>query len=688
MSLRISVDTGGTFTDFVCLDDSGEAQVTKILSLPENPAAAVFAGLRQIAAARGLPLSELLASTTNLFFGTTLGTNAVLTGTGARLGLLTTKGFRDLLEMRRGTRDHLYDNKTPPPSPLVPRYLRLPITERVDAAGEVIIPLRAEDVAQACATLRREEAEAVAVAFLHAYCNPKHEREAAALLARLWPQAFLSLSSEVAPAIGIYERTSTTVLNAYCGPLMQRFVGRLQEELRGAGFGGSALVMQSNGGMISPADAGRFAARTILSGPAAGAMAGRALARQTGIDTCITLDMGGTSTDVCLIEAGEPIVTTEARLGAGRYRLNLPTLDIHTIGAGGGSIAWLDRGGLLHVGPQSAGAQPGPACYGRGGRRPTVTDANVLLGCIAPERFFGGRMQLDSQAARRAIEEEVAGALGLDAAAAAFGIITVVNTNMAAAVREVSLDRGYDPRDFALVVGGGAGPLHACAVAREIGIPRIVVPRDASAFSAHGMLATDLRHDFVATFTGPLDGSSAKALPQTFAELRRQAHAQLEADGVPESGRQLVPSLDLRYKGQYHELTVPLAAGDAESGAFPATAGAFHSRHEQRYGYAVKEDAIEIVNLRLLAIGCLPKTAAPAKAARAPSTLASPSGMRAVYLDRRGGFREVPLYDGALLHPGFTANGPALIAQPFTTILVAVDYTVQVDPYGNYLLWR
>ena len=568
------------------------------------------------------------------------------------------------------------------------RYLRLPVEERIDSNGDVVIPLRREDVTTAIATLQRESVEAVAVAYLHAYGNPSHEQETAALLADHWPDGYVSASSDVAPAIGIYERTSTTVLNAYCGPLIRNFLGQLQRSLEENGFQGRSLIMQSNGGMISPEQAQAFPVRTLLSGPAAGAMAGCALAGQVSGNNCITLDMGGTSTDVCLIENGEPMVTTEGTIGHGRYRTILPMLDLNTIGAGGGSIAWLDSGRLLHVGPGSAGAAPGPVCYGLGGTAPTVTDANLVLGYIDPTRFFGGKMKLDSERARAAIEEHVGAPLGLDSAEAAFGIYTVVNTNMATAVREVSLDRGYDPRDFALIVGGGAGPIHACAIADEIGLPSVIVPRDSSAFSAQGMLATDLRHDYVTTFTGVLEASRFAEVVTQFKELSERAATDLRHDGVSQDAMQLIPALDLRYKGQYHEITVPVAGADTGSGGFTNTMQAFHARHDQLYGYSVKEDPIEIVNLRLDAIGQLPKPDRIEQPVAAEDAAFPPSADISIYLDRAIGYETAPAYEGESLPVGFQTSGPALIYHLYTTILVARGFDVTLDRFGNYLLTR
>jgi N-methylhydantoinase A len=509
---RVGIDVGGTFTDFVLAGPRGPAVVHKELSTPPDPSAAVLRGLAALAQGRGLDLAAFLARIGTIVHGTTVTTNAVLTGRTARTGLITTRGFRDALQMRRGVRERMYDNRWHPPAPAVPRWLRLPVTERVSADGERVTALRAAEVEAAAATFRREGIEAVAVCFLHSHANPRHEIAAGRLLRRRMPGAYVSLSSEVLPQVRFYERTSTTVLNAAVGPILERYLDRLVERLRAARYRGVLLVMQSNGGVATVRAVTRLAASTLLSGPAAAPAAGLACMAPSGRRSFITMDMGGTSFDTALVRDGEPAVTVAGTVN--RYALALPSMEINTVGAGGGSVGWIDAGGLLRMGPASAGADPGPACYGRGGAEPTCTDANLVLGYLSADFFAGGRMPLDAAAARRAIETRIARPLRRSVEAAAHGMLQVINVNMATAIREISVHKGYDPREFPLVCAGGAGALHAAAIAAELGVDTVVVPRDAPIFCAAGMLRTDLRHDYVRScWARATAGSAASRAP-------------------------------------------------------------------------------------------------------------------------------------------------------------------------------
>ena len=441
MSYRIGIDVGGTFTDYLLLDERGGTRAHKVLSTPADPSQAVLQGLDELAAGIGLSLSEFLRRVEIIVHGTTVTTNAVLTGRTARAGLITTQGFRDALEMRRGVRESFYDNKLTAPRPLVPRRLRLPVRGRIDHRGSEIEPLSLDDVGQAISVLQASGVDAVAISFMHAYANPAHEEAAAELVARRMPDAYLSVSSRVLPQVRFYERTSTTVLNAVVGPILRRYVDNLRRRLADGGFEGALRIMQSNGGVTSPEAVAALAALTLLSGPAAAPTAGLAALRPHGEDSFITVDMGGTSFDAALVVGGAPSITTASSVS--RFALALPSMDIVTIGAGGGSIAWIDDG-LLKMGPQSAGADPGPACYGRGGTEPTCSDANLVLGYLSPDFFAGGRIRLDADAARAAIERGVAAALGMDPVRAAHGMYQVMNVNMASAIREISVQKGWD----------------------------------------------------------------------------------------------------------------------------------------------------------------------------------------------------------------------------------------------------
>ncbi len=688
MAYKIGIDVGGTFTDFLLMGARGHTRVHKELSTPADPSLAVMAGLAALAEGEALALERFVREIGTIVHGTTVTTNAVLTGNTARTGLITTRGFRDTLQMRRGVREEMYDNRYHAPDPIVPRRLRLPASERIDAAGAVVTPLDVTDVESAIRQFRAEGIEAVAVCFLHAHANPENEAAAARLLRERMPQAYVSVSSEVLPQVRFYERTSTTVLNAGVGPILSRYLRNLMHKLARAHYRGTLLIMQSNGGVASPASVERLAAMTLLSGPAAAPAAGLACMLAQGQRNFITVDMGGTSFDAALVRDGEPALTTSG--GVNRYALALPSMEINTIGAGGGAIAWIDDGGLLHLGPKSAGADPGPACYGRGGFDPTCTDANLVLGYLSADYFAGGRMRLDAGAAERSIRERIAKPLGLDVVEAAQGMFHVINVNMAAAIREISVQKGYDPREFPLICAGGAGPIHGAGIAAELGMGRIIVPRESSIFCASGMLRTDFKHDYVRSF--------ARALPPTRAESRRirallcemqaEAHASLKAEGIPGARRRLRASMDLRYLGQYHEVRVDVpqpALADLERIDWTTIRALFYRRHDRLYGYSLREEGavVELLNLRIAAIGVTAKPALERQSRRAPSCAQALKGRRPVYLPERKGFRNVPVYDGDCIGHGNRLAGPAIIESVNTTIVVPAGCVAEYDVLGN-----
>jgi N-methylhydantoinase A len=660
MGYRIGVDIGGTFTDLLVADDGGDARVYKAPTTPDDPTIGFFRGLERAAADLELSLADLLTQVDTIVHGTTITTNAVLTGEGATTGFVTTKGFRDVLNMRRGLKARQFD-KYAPPLGLVPRHRIQVVEERITLDGEVMTPLREDDVRAAARALREQRVDAVAVSCLWSFRNPVHEERIGAILQEELPDAYVSLSTEVLPQIRVYERHSTTALNAYVGPVLKRYLVRLEEELSRRGFTGTLLIMQSNGGVMSPALAQRFASNTLLSGPAGGPIAGM----YYGGENAITVDMGGTSFDAALVSGGVPTVTTEGEIGG--HRIASPILDIHTVGAGGGSIAWIDSGGLLAVGPASAGADPGPACYGHGGERPTVTDADLLLGYLDPGFFHGGELELDVEAARRAVGT-LASALGLSELQVASGIYELVNANMAAALGVVSVERGHDPREFMLVVAGGAGPIHAAAIARELEIPRILVPRESSVFCAAGMLISDLKHDYVRTYAREPD---AAEMERVYGELEAEALATLASEGVPRDRVELLRSVDLRYVGQFNEVEVPRAED-------------FHERHEALYGYSMPGAPTELINLRLSARGITDKPKLEGSDPGGADSSSALKGHRDAYFD--GAFERVPVYDGLQLVNGNVVAGPAIIEQPTTTIVLPPDFTARCDAYDNYLV--
>lgn len=689
MTYTIGIDVGGTFTDFLLKDGKGEGRIFKVLSTPDDPSDAVFAGLEEIAAATGHALPDFLQQVERIVHGTTVTTNAVLTGRTVPTGLLTTHGFRDALQMRRGVREELYNNKYLAPEPLVPRWLRRPVRGRLDHSGAEEAPLALEDVDAAADLFRDAGVEAAAICFMHAYANDAHERAAAARLRELMPELYVSVSSEVLPQVRFYERTSTTVLNAAVGPILKRYLDRLTARLDDAGFAGALLIMQSNGGVCAPEVAAERAATTLLSGPAAGPVAGLAYAQQRGEDSFITVDMGGTSFEASLVQDGAPAVTTTATIN--RFAMALPSMDIKTIGAGGGSIAWIDDGGLLRMGPQSAGAKPGPVCYGLGGEEPACSDANLVLGYLSADFFAGGRMKLDTDAARAAIDERIARPLGLDPVEAAAGMYRVMNVNMASAIREISIERGHDPRDFPLICAGGAGAIHAAMIARELGIRRVLVPREASIFCAAGMLRTDLRHDFVRSYATPFtaDELDRGRLLDLLKEMEVEGQRTLETEGIAEDNREFLYSLDLRYLGQYHEVRVEEIPETAlKSLDLETVKTLFHRMHDRLYGYSLDEEGtlVELVNVRMSAIGRTEKPALEATPDAGPDPGAAFKGSRHIYLPGRRTFADVPVYDGDKLQHGNRLIGPAIVETPVTTIVVPDGFDLAVDETGTAVL--
>jgi N-methylhydantoinase A len=673
---RIGVDVGGTFTDFLVTGGGNSSDIYKVLSSPADPSRAVFAGLEQIAGDLGHSLSEFLGEVEAIVHGTTITTNATLTKTGARIGVMTTEGFRDVLLMRRGMRERQYDCKHSPPPPIVPRSRICVAKERIAYDGSTLVQLDEESVRAAARRLRNDGVDSVAVCYLFAFFNDEHERRTKEIVAEEIPDAFVTLSSEVLPQVRLYERASTTALNAYVRPPLDRYLGGLQARLAESGFQGTLLIMQSNGGVTTPEGASRQAVNTLLSGPAAGPVSGLAAAGELGIDDIITIDMGGTSFDACLIANAEPHLTSESEL-AGHF-IATPTLDIRVIGAGGGSIASVDAGDVLHVGPASAGADPGPACYGRGGPA-TVTDADLLLGYLDADYFHGGELRLDVDAAESAMEP-VARALGMSLQEGAAGVYEVVNANMANALRIVSMQRGYDPRDFALVVAGGAGPIHAAALAAELEMPLTLIPRNASVFCAVGMLLTDLKHDYVRTFAAAAEQLHASGLDTPLTAMRNEAVETLRGQGVAEKNVEVRFSADMRYIGQFSEVEVPLETPIS----IEQLVTDFHLQHNRQFGYSLPASPTEIVNLRARSRGWIRKPELTHAAGSATPTDALKTTRSAWF----GGEKfETPIYDALSLAPGSRIDGPAIFEQPTTTIVLQPQFQLDVQE-NAFLLFR
>lgn len=687
MKYKIGIDVGGTFTDFLLAFDDNSSRIYKVLSTPQDPSIATILGLKEMAADLDSSLPEFLQNVSVIVHGTTVTTNAVLTYSGAKTALLTTRGLRDSLEMRRGVREEQYNNRFRNVAPLVERYLRLPIEERLDYSGRVQTPLNRRDVEDAAAYMAGQKVEAVAVCLMNSFANNHHEEEAAGIVSERMPDTYLTVSSRLSPSIRFYDRLSTTVLNSYVGPTLRRYLRSLVSKLQQAQFGGILLIMQSNGGVISPDLAIERAAVTLLSGPAGGPVAGVEYSAVQGYQDCITVDMGGTSFDACLIKDRTPMATTAGEIN--RLKLALPMLNVVTIGAGGGSIGWLDEGGLLKMGPQSAGALPGPACYDRGGQLPTCTDADLVLGYLDKDFFAGGRILLNLAKAREAVEKYIATPLKLDLYEAAAGMYNVINVNMAAAIREVSIKQGYDPRDFPLVVAGGAGPNHACMFALELEIPVMIIPRESSIFCAAGMLRSDLKHDFVRTHVGLLQDTDPATLRKIFDEMQSEGCGLLQSEGISKDKIHYQFSFDLRYLKQYHEVNLKVTAAELQQQTLVSIARRFHQLHNSLYGYSLEDEnaAIELINLRLMCIGKTQKPAFQQEDYDGVDSSRAFKKRRRIFLPLQKRFEEVNVFDGFRLKFGNRITGPAIVEQVNTTAFLTPEYNLMVDRYGSYTMF-
>ncbi|MGW4033453.1 hydantoinase/oxoprolinase family protein [Streptomyces sp. NPDC004838] len=681
MGYTVAIDVGGTFTDFVATDQS-ELFTGKVSSRPNDEAAAVLEAVDVIAGHFGRDTADLLAETDFVILGTTVVTNAMLEYDGVPTGLITTKGFRDILELRRGYRESLFDLSLPAPHPIVRRRFRKGVTERTSYAGDVVIPLDEDEVRTAVRELKAAGISSIAVCLLFSFVNDAHERRIAEIIAEEHPECFVTLSCDVLPQVREFERVSTTVVNAYTSPMLKNYLHRLDVGLRDAGFAGSLLVVQSNGGIMDVAYSADHGVDAVLSGPAGGVVAAVAVGERSGYRNLITADMGGTSYDVCLIHDGKPEVGVDNWIS--RYRVAVPLVDIHTIGSGGGSIAWVDEAGALRVGPESAGASPGPACYGRGGTRPTVTDANLVLGFMDPDRFMGGKMSLDREAAIAAFETHVAQPLGISAVEAAIGVFRIANSDMSNALRYVSVSRGRDPRDYALMAFGGAGAIHAGVQAVDLGIKTILVPRNAPVLSAFGGLVADFKVSRVQTFLRSADRVDPEDLTATFQAMQAEAEKLLPAtDSV-----RLERYLDLRYNGQVQEVIVPLNTRTRRISAVSVSRAIrdFHDMHETLYAHKRPDQPVQIVSVRLEMTGLrnMNATGAGRKFAQ-EDPAAALVGTRDAYFEGRG-FIEAPIYDGALVEPGNVIPGPAVIHEPGTTIVIYDGQEAMLDQHETYVI--
>lgn len=687
-SYRLGIDAGGTFTDFVIADRAtGEVKLFKALSTPSDPTRAIETGLGLIAADLGKPIDEIIANCDLCINGTTVGLNALITHRGGRTGLICTAGHEDSIEIRNGHKEdgYRYDPDYPAATMLVPRYLRRGVRERVLSDGSIRTPLHEDDVREACRLFLKEGLETVAISFVWSVLDPAHERRAAAIVREMMPDAILTVGSDLYPQVREYTRTSTAVTNAYLAPVMRRYITAVDAYFRSLGAKQPVRYFQSNGGLAVGQVMTDRSVYAINSGPASAPQAGLYAGAPFGHRNVITVDMGGTSFDITLTRNGQ--TNLNKNIDFLRYRIGVPMIQVETLGAGGGSIGWVDPLGLLQVGPQSAGSEPGPACYGRGGVEPTTSDANLVLGYLNPEGLLGGKLPLDLGKARAAAAR-VAEPLGISVEQAAYGMFAIVNNNMVNGIRRVSVERGYDPRDFVLVGAGGATAAHITALAREMGIDTIILPKLASGLCAFGQIISDVKYNYMAPAPVRLDNAAAYArIDSLFKEIEAKGVVHLEADGFAPEAIDIKRSIDMRYVGQVHECTVDIGTFPIDETTIEKVKDAFHARHEELYTYAERHSAVEVVNLESTLYGRIEKVRPPTLAAGGTAEQAL-KGHRDAIFDQSGKATSTPVYDGAKFGAGARIHGPAIIEEVTTTIVIEPGWTSVLHESGSYLLTR
>jgi N-methylhydantoinase A len=681
MAVRIAVDVGGTFTDLYAVDDqNGRQWIAKVPSSPEDPSVGIVSGVERILEEGGVKAHCV----SHLIQGTTVATNAVIQRKGAKTALVTTRGFRDVIEIARQKRPHLYDLTRNKLEPLVPRRMRFEVNERIFSTGEIAVPLSEEEVQTVARNLADERVEGVAVCFLHSYRYPKHEQIATRILREALPGVYICCSSEVLPEFREYERMTTTVLNAYLGPVVSSYVGRIKERLLQCGVGRSVSIVQSNGGIVSSEVAARKPVYMVLSGPSAGVSGAAKISRDAGFLNAIAFDMGGTSTDVSLIVKGQIPLTSEREVAGLPCRV--PMVDVETVGAGGGSVAWVDVGNLLKVGPHSMGAAPGPAAYGKGGTQPTVTDANLVLGRLGSRSLLGGEINLNQELSSRAIQDPIGERLGMTLDEAALGIVRVANANMVRAVRSVSVQRGFDPRHFTLVCFGGAGPMHAVAVAKELGIKTVLVPPSPGVLCAMGTLTMDVRTDGVRTVLLPAVEKSIPVLRATLKTMVDEAYQWLSAQGLEAEASRIQIVLDMRYRGQNYELQVQGFRPTDPEGLRGAI-NEFHHVHERAYGYCKPEKPVEIISVRVTVL--YPTCPEPRKTEREDvfdSFVERKDSLRAVLFDGRKEYIETPVRWRPAIGRVEPLPGPIIIESLDSTVVIPPEAVGRMDDFGNLII--
>ncbi|MDV7270283.1 hydantoinase/oxoprolinase family protein [Thioclava sp. A2] len=683
---RLGIDAGGTFTDFILADRDGAVQIFKVLSTPTQPTKAIENGLKLITEEIGLTAQEIVSNSDLCINGTTVGLNALITHTGAKTGLIATKGHEDSIEIRLGHKEdgYRYDPDYPPATMLVPRHLRKGVRERVISDGSVKTSLNEDDVREACRYFLSEGVESVAVSFVWSVLHPEHEARAARIVREMMPDVRLTIGSQLYPQVREYTRTSTAVVNAYLAPILQRYVEAIDAYFRELGSRHPVRYFQSNGGLALGKVVTDQSVYAINSGPASAPQAALDVAAPWGDQNIITCDMGGTSFDITLTKDGKANVNKN--IDFLRYRIGIPMIQVETLGAGGGSIGWIDEMGLMQMGPQSAGSEPGPACYGQGGERPTTTDANLVLGYLNADGLVGGRLPLDLQKARTAIQTHLADPLGISVEKAAYGMFTIVNNNMVNAIRRVSVERGYDPRDFVLMGAGGATGAHITALAREMGIGKVMVNKLASGLCAYGQIISDVKYNYMAPAPLRLQGAeAAKTLDDLFNGLEARGKGDLSGDGFAESDISISRTLDMRYVGQVHECTVEVGPFEVTETSIEDIKAAFHARHRELYTYDEPHNAVEVVNVESAITGHVDRPARMKIAAGKGSNSAL-KGHREMVFNADGVAQNTPVYDGSALGAGDTLHGPAVIEEVTTTLVIEPGWTVHLHETGTYLV--
>ncbi len=689
MRYNVGIDIGGTFTDIIAVSSEGKTIVHKTLSTPHDSSVGFINGIREVAEMADVSFEKFVASIDAIVHGTTVATNALLTLKGAKTALITTKGFRDALEMRRGIREEQFNNHYRNVTPLAPRYLRFTVDERIDSEGKVVKKFDEKELLPIIKKIKEEQVESVAICFMNSFKNAAHEKQALKFLRKNLKGIFVTASFEVLPSIRFYERVSTTAVSAFVGPIVAKYLDNLTKKLEGINYKGTLLIMQSNGGVVVPEQVKKNPAVTVLSGPAAAPTAGAFYSKMLGYKNCITADMGGTSFDAAIVINNECVTSTEGNIN--RYRIALPSLDIITIGAGGGSIGWINEGGLLQMGPQSAGAMPGPVCYERGGTEPTCTDADIILGYLNPDFFAGGKLKLNKAKAEKAIKAELAGKLGLSVLETAAGMYRIINSNMAQGVREISVERGYDPREFLFIVAGGAGSIHSSEICKELEIPMFLVPNVSSIFCAAGMLLGDLKHDYIRSYFTSFNHLDKKKFQTLLNEMKEEGlKALVEDEGVAKDRITFHPILDMRYLGQYHEVQMESDWEDVISFNMDAIFDSFHKEHNRQFGYSLKEEGteMELINVRLRVVG---KTERPKFLSGKIKPVAVESAIkeyREVYIPETGKMKKVAVYDGD--KPIFNAKikGPCVIEKITTSVFISEDWDCEVDGFGSFIVYE